>query len=314
MDIRNITEEDITIFIISRIKELDLKEKAGKSLWGYISGVFRSLRINKRIMDDPCQYIDTKSFFKFYNKEERAQSERVLSDAEIEMAMERIELDHKEKPGYMPSYAVELGIYTGMRAGELAGLKWENVFIDDRIIVISKSEKYNGVSKEYYLSSTKTYKSREFPISDEIMRLFMKIRKVQEECGCFRGFVFSTSDGQVHCRTISDCMRNKCIQIGMEHAKGMNAVRRTVNSRMRCAGVSATVAASLLGHTAEVNQQNYTYDITQMDYKREVIDKINENLKGKGNQGNQSTCKKQMAEILDFTRFSATLSTAGDGT
>lgn len=36
LDIRNITEEDITIFIISRIKELNLKEKAGKALWGYI--------------------------------------------------------------------------------------------------------------------------------------------------------------------------------------------------------------------------------------------------------------------------------------
>lgn len=312
LDVRNVTEEDITIFIISRIRELNLKEKAGKALWGYISGVFRSLRINKRITDDPCKYVDTKSFFKFYNKEVKAQSDRVLSDVETEMIMERIALDHKEKSWYMPSYAVELAIYTGMRAGELAGLKWENVFINERIIVISKSEKYNGVSKEYYLSSTKTYKSREFPISDEIMRLFIRIRKIQEEYGCYEGFVFSTSDGQVHCRTISDCMRNKCIQIGMKHTKGMNAVRRTVNSRMRCAGVSATVAASLLGHTEEVNQKNYTYDITHMDYKREVVDKINENLKG--NQGNQNNYKKKMAEILDFTRLSANLKTAGDGT
>ena len=163
-----------------------------------------------------------------------------------------------EKPSYMPSYAVELAVYTGMRAGELAGPKWKNVFMDERIIVISKSEKYNGINKEYYLSSTKIYESREF--------------------------VFSISDGQIHCRTISDCMRNKCIQIGMKHTKGMNAVRRTVNSIMRCAGVSATVAASLLGHTEEVNQQNYTYDITKMD------------------------------EILDFTRLSSILSTAGDGT
>lgn len=225
------------------------------------------------------------------------------------MIMERIALDHKEKSWYMPSYAVELAVYTGMRAGELAGLKWENVFMDDKVIVISKSEKYNGVSKEYYLSSTKTYKSREFPISDEIMSLFLKIRKVQEEYGCYKGFVFSTSDGQIHCRTISDCMRNKCIQIGMKHTKGMNTVRRTVNSKMRCAGVSATVAASLLGHTEEVNRQNYTYDITHMDYKREVVGKINENLKG-----NQNILKSKEPKTLEKSRFSALLNTAGDGT
>ena len=278
LDIRNITEEDITIFIISRIKKLNLKEKAGKALWGYISGVFRSAKINKRIMDDPCQYVDTKSFFKFYDKEVKSQSDRVLNDKEIEMIMERIALDHKEKSWYMPSYAVELGIYTGMRAGELAGLKWENVFIDKRIIVISKSEKYNGINKEYHLSSTKTYKSREFPISDEIMMLFIKIKKVQDKYGCYNGFVFSTSVGNVHCRTISDCMRNKCIQIGMKHTKGMNAVRRTVNSRIRCAGISATVAASLLGHTEEVNNLNYTYDITGMDYKMEIVEKMNKEM------------------------------------
>lgn len=278
MDVRSITEEDITIFIISRIRELNLKEKAGKALWGYISGVFRSLMINKKIIDDPCKYIDTKSFFKFYNKEVKTQSERVLNNTEIKMIMERIALDHKEKPWYMPSYAVELAIYTGMRAGELAGLKWENVFLDERIIEISKSEKYNGTNKEYYLSSTKTYKSREFPISDEIMSLLIRIRNVQDKYGCYNGFVFSTSDGNVHCRTISDCMRNKCIQIGMKHTKGMNAVRRTVNSRIRCAGISATVAASLLGHTEEVNNLNYTYDITGMDYKMEIVEKMNKEM------------------------------------
>lgn len=277
-DIRNITEEDITIFIISRIKELNLKEKAGKALWGYICGVFRSAKINKRITDDPCQYVDSKSFFKFYNREVKPLSDRVLSDNEMMMIMERIRLDHEEKPWYIPSYAVELSVYTGMRAGELAGLKWENVYMDERIIIISKSEKYDNINKKYYLSSTKTYKTRQFPITDEIMLLFQKIKRVQEEYGSYNGFVFSTSDGQVHCRTISNCMGNKCIQIGMKHTKGIHAVRRTVNSKMRCAGVSSTVAASLLGHTEEVNSSNYTYDTTRMDYKMSIVEKMNKEM------------------------------------
>ena len=277
-DIREITEEDITIFIISKIKELDLKERAGKTLWGYISGVFRSARINRRIEDDPCQYVDTKSFFKFYNKELKPIERRVLNDTEIDILMKRIRLDHEEKPWYMPSYAVELSIYTGMRAGELSGLEWKNVFVDKKYIMISKSEKYDRIKKEYYLSSTKTGKSRMFPISDEIMKLFNRIREVQREYGSYGDFVFSTSNGQVHGKTISDCMRNKCIQIGMEQTKGIHAIRRTVNSKMRCAGVSSTVAASLLGHTEEVNNLNYTYDVTGMEYKMEVVENINKEM------------------------------------
>lgn len=278
MDIRDMTEEDITIFIISKIKELNLKEKAGKTLWGYISGVFRSARINKRIIDNPCQYVDTRAFFKFYNKDSKPIESRVLNNDEIDMIMRRVREDHEEKPWYMPSYAVELSAYTGMRAGELAGLEWKNVFMDERYITISKSEKYDRLTKEYYMSSTKTGKSRRFPISDEIMDLFHRIKKVQNEYGSYEDFIFSTADGQVHGKTISDCMRNKCIQIGMEQTKGIHAIRRTVNSRMRCAGVSSTVAASLLGHTEEVNNSNYTYDITGMKYKMEVIQKINKEM------------------------------------
>ncbi len=100
MDIRNITEEDITAFMVSRIKKLDLKEKAGKALWGYLSGVFRSARINKKILDDPCQYVDTKSFFKLYNRNMKSGESRILNDAEIKKLMKQVMEDHDKNPGY----------------------------------------------------------------------------------------------------------------------------------------------------------------------------------------------------------------------
>lgn len=46
-------------------------------------------------------------------------------------------------------------------------------------------------------------------------------------------------------------MRNKCEQAGIS-VKSIHALRRTLNSKMKCRGVSSTVAASLLGHTEEV--------------------------------------------------------------
>ena len=311
MDIRNITEEDITAFMVSRIKELDLKEKAGKALWGYLSGVFRSARINKKILDDPCQYVDTKSFFKLYNRNMKSGESRILNDAEIEKLMKKVMEDHDKNPGYMPSYAVELSLYTGMRAGELAGLKWKNVLMEERVLLISESERYDRINKTYFMSSTKTYKSRRFPISDEMRMFFDNLKNVQKIYGSYEDYVFSTSEGNVHCKTISDCIRNKCIQIGIP-AKGIHSVRRTVNSKMRCSGVSSTVAASLLGHTEEVNNTNYTYDITNMDYKMEIVERMNGNMKG--NQGNQDKGKIKIAEPLDFTGVSAIFNTAGSGT
>jgi len=37
-------------------------------------------------------------------------------------------------------------------------------------------------------------------------------------------------------------------------------------------GVSTVVAASMLGHTVQVNENNYTYDVASMAYKKKVMD------------------------------------------
>lgn len=45
-----------------------------------------------------------------------------------------------------------------------------------------------------------------------------------------------------------------------------------MNSNMKCAGVSGTVAASLLGHTEKVNEENYTYDVSSMEEKSKFME------------------------------------------
>ena len=59
--------------------------------------------------------------------------------------------------------------------------------------------------------------------------------------------------GHIHASDISSCLKNKGIQRGIAQ-KGIYALRRTVNSKMRCDSVSATATDSLLGHTKEVNE------------------------------------------------------------
>ncbi len=62
----------------------------------------------------------------------------------------------------MPIYAIELAIYTGMRIGELTGLKWEDI-VEDKYILIRRSEKYDRTEKRYYIADTKTYKTTNIP-------------------------------------------------------------------------------------------------------------------------------------------------------
>ena len=271
-DIREINEEVITAFIISRIKKLNLREKAGKALWGYISGVFKSARIARKITENPCDYVDTRVFSKFYNRNQKPLNKRVINDEDLNKLRDKLDDDHKKKPEYIHSYAVELAIYTGMRSGEISALMWNDVDLENGILNISKSERYDRIKKEYFVSGTKNGKVRSFPLSTEAKILLEKVKNVEMLYGYLGEFVFMNKEGRVHGRGISQCMRHKCEQAGIE-TNGIHSLRRTLNSKLRCDGVSSTVAASLLGHTEEVNELNYTYDITEMEYKIIAVEK-----------------------------------------
>lgn len=81
-DIRNITSEDITIFMINTIKGKQLKQKAGVALWGYIYGTFKSAFINRKVKENPCDYVDTHMFRRHYDKTKVPDAHRVFSREE----------------------------------------------------------------------------------------------------------------------------------------------------------------------------------------------------------------------------------------
>lgn len=57
--------------------------------------------------------------------------------------------------------------------------------------------------------------------------------------------------------------------------KEIHSYQKTINSKLRCNGVSAAVAASLLGHSVDVNEQYYTFDVTGIEQKQEIISRVN---------------------------------------
>ena len=106
-----------------------------------------------------------------------------------------------------------------------------------------------------------------------IKNILHNIKKYQMKNNCYGDFVFQDENGKIHKEIISASIRNKTVSKEFVNAKSIHAVRRTLNSNLRCNGVSSTVAASLLGHTQKANEMNYTYDVVSIDTKREYIKK-----------------------------------------
>ena len=103
------------------------------------------------------------------------------------------------------------------------------------------------------------------------------VKMVEMKNGYISEWVFSNENGRIHAPIISSCIKNKCRQLGIDE-KGIHAFRKTLNSKMRCSGVSATIAASLLGHTEEVNEKYYTFDVSSLKEKNDIVTKVTANF------------------------------------
>ncbi len=277
-DISRIDDEYICLFIQRLLGEKKIPYRALKGMFGYMNGVFEKAIIDKVISNNPCKYVDLPTFKHLCQEErEKSASERTLSNAEKNALLKKLNSDNK--PDYIVKYAVELAMYTGMRVGELAALRWEDIDFYQKEITIRHSEKHNRLTNEYIISTTKNSKIRKIPLTDEMKDVLLRVKEVEIKNGFISEWVFSDESGRVHSRVISDCARNRTASKEFTNQKSIHAIRRTINSDMRCNGVSPVVAASLLGHTVKVNNENYTYDVSDMEYKSSIISDINKNTK-----------------------------------
>lgn len=270
-NILTMTSYDIESFMINTIKEKRLKRQAGIDLFGYIKGVFYTAVIDRVIPKDenPCDLVDKKRFRKYYNRDKKSINERTLSISEIQKLVERLNKDVTERPTCLSPYGVRLALLTGMRSGEICGLRWSH--ISDCDILICESEKYNQRTKTYYNSDTKTEKDRTMPITKELKDFFDDMKKLQERYGSTEDFVISVGKKKLHTRNLSDYMIKASKKLGFNVSKNIHAIRRTFNSYLRQDGTSAILAGSIIGNTAAVNDKHYTYDICDLDTKHKLV-------------------------------------------
>lgn len=274
-DIKKIMGDKLETFIIKRIKDLSLNQKAAKAMIGHIKNVFTHAIINEKIVKNPCIFLKSNTnYFRYCSTKLVNVEDRIANSQEISTVMEQINKDHIQKPNYIPSYAVEFAMLTGMRVGEIAALTWDSVKED--VIIVDKEDIYERKRKIYHVVNyTKNRKPRLIPITSDLRNLLNRVENIEKMFGYYGKYIFMNEKGRINKRTISDCARNKSYQSGLEKSKSIHCYRRTVNSTIKCNGASDVVASSLLGNTVEVNNQYYTYDTTDIEQKRVILENAN---------------------------------------
>lgn len=271
-----INEETILAFLSDRVKRLELTQRAMKALGGYINEVLESAVANRYISSNP--YTLAKPKLRLIAKQcvlrkPKSEGERTLTPSEIKALVSQLYREYERKPGYISPYAIELALLTGMRIGELSALRWSDI---TDVITVRSSEKAhrpeNG-SIYYTVEGTKTGRERQIPLTAAMSDLFRRIAEAEKNAGYSKDteFVFINGDGRIKSVNIDRCLERKCKQAGIER-KTIHDIRRTVNSALRGIGVTAPVAASLMGHTPEVNENYYTYDTSELESKRLLLE------------------------------------------
>jgi integrase len=161
----------------------------------------------------------------------------------------------KDYKHYLPLKILAL---TGMRIGELLGLKWVNVSLEEKKIKIVEAVN----SRLRYLKSTKTENSkREIELDAEIIKEFRdhKIKMSKLNKATDNDFVFQSDDCEfLRYQVILKAKDRVLRKAGLHHIR-IHDLRHGLGSLMLDKGESITAVAEQLGQVPATTAGNYSH-------------------------------------------------------
>ncbi len=162
---------------------------------------------------------------------------------------------------------VYLAVYTGMRLGEILGLKWDDIDFNRKIIYVRRAVRQPTTGEKaemredpfgtmgVFKESTKTNRSRVVDIGDEVAKFLGEWRAEQKErrerAGKFwvdNNLVFDRGDGQPwNPATVSNAFRGWAKRKGLDGFR-FHGLRHTHASLLLMRGIPPKVVAERLGH------------------------------------------------------------------
>jgi len=162
-----------------------------------------------------------------------------------------------EYPGLMEMYAAAL--YTGMRVGELSGLRWSDIDFESRLITVQRS----------FAETTKSSRIRRVPIMGPLLPLLRAWRL----SGYHRELIFPNLRGNMHQPNarVSKALFHRCLEAAELPRMRFHDLRHTFASHWMLKGGDLFRLQRLLGHQSIEMTQRYAHlapDAFQQDWDR----------------------------------------------
>lgn len=150
----------------------------------------------------------------------------------------------------MHGYAIALGLRTGMRIGEVYGLRWQHVDLDQGVLRVEEVLSTNGPGSRR-ITHPKTNKSRRrIPLAPAVVELLREVKALQAERGHEGAdYVFTTRQGEMqHPGNGNRVLKRLAQRLGIP-TYSFHALRHGFISLAARQGVSLEEVAVYVGHS-----------------------------------------------------------------
>ncbi|MGE4213815.1 MAG: tyrosine recombinase XerC [Anaerotignaceae bacterium] len=241
-------------------EKLRLSDKTIQHYHRLISSILQTAVQWQVIFSNPCDRVKPP-------KVERKES-RYLEDTEVKELLTALECEP-----ILYKAIITLITYTGMRRGEICGLKWKDIDFKNQMINVQREVLYLP-QKGIFEDSTKTYSSQRFIKTSDVALSILKSYKSEQnanrlKCGdCWHDddFVFTQWNGRpMHPDSVTGWFR-KFIEKNNLPQISIHSLRHTNASLMIANGVNLTTVSKRLGHaTTATTTKIYAHAIKSAD-------------------------------------------------
>ena len=160
------------------IAQRKLKTVTADHLQAYMDLLRFAVFPKKLITFNPMQYVvwrQKKNVIELFSDVDEAATPTVTHKQYLKLTEY---LKTKQNPALLP---IQIAYYTGLRIGEVCGLTWSDINLDEQYLTVRRSIRYNGDRHKFEIGTTKRNKIRTVDFCDTLANILRQAKAEQEK-------------------------------------------------------------------------------------------------------------------------------------